>query len=211
MIRLLLADDHVLLRQGTAALLQADSNIDIVAETGQGAEVLALARRLVPDIVVLDIRLPDVSGVEIARLLRQELPDIKILILSAYHTEQYVRALFAVGVHGYLLKTASGTELVSAVHAICRGETVLSTEIAAHMASKTQRSGIAASEHLSDREREVLVLVGQGYSNKEIATQLGIGVRTIETHVSNAMAKLGARSRTDVVNVAVQRGIIALE
>jgi DNA-binding NarL/FixJ family response regulator len=211
MIRVVLVDDHVLLRQGTAALLNLASDIEIVAETGLGAEAIELVRRLMPDVIVLDIRLVDMSGVEVARVLRQEIPIVKVLMLSAYQTEQYVRALFAIGVHGYLLKNASGTELINGVQAVYRGETVLSKEIAAQMASTTHRSGIAASDVLSDRECEVLVLVGQGASNKEIATHLGIGVRTVETHVSNAMAKLRARSRTEVVNIAVQRGIITLD
>jgi DNA-binding NarL/FixJ family response regulator len=212
MIRIVLVDDHLLLRQGTATLLQAADDIKIVGETGQGEEALELARQLNPDVVVLDIRLLGMSGIEVARTLRQDLPGIKVVMLSAYHHEQYVRALFAIGVHGYLLKNASGPELTAAVHAVCRGETVLSNEVSAQIAAnQTRRSGIAANETLSERERQVLALVRQGISNKEIATQLGLGVRTIETHVSNAMAKLGARSRLEAINLAVQRGFISLE
>jgi DNA-binding NarL/FixJ family response regulator len=208
MIRVMLIDDHVLVRQGTAALLREATDIKIVAETHDGEEALMLAQDLGPDVVVLDIRLQGMSGIDVARALRQDLPEIKVLILSAYHYEQYVRALFAIGVHGYLLKSASGPELISAVQAVHQGETVLSTEIATLLAAKTRRSGIAAIETLSDREREVLELVSQGASNKEIAARLSIGTRTVETHVSNAMAKLGARSRTEAVNLAIQRGII---
>ncbi len=210
-MRVVLVDDHLLLRQGTVALLKAAPEIEIVAETGKGHEALQLAHDLQPDVVLLDIRLPDLSGIEVARSLRQDLAAIKVIMLSAYHHEQYVRALFAIGVHGYLLKTASGPELIAGLYAVCRGETVLSAEIADQIASRTKRVGIAASETLSDREREVLALVGQGASNKDIATQLVLGVRTIETHVSNAMAKLGVQSRTEAVNIAVQRGIIVLE
>lgn len=211
MSRIILVDDHLLLRQGTAALLRADPTIEIIAETGSGTEALALAQRLAPDVVVLDIRLPDISGVQVARTLRQDLPDIKVLILSGYDTEQYTRALFAIGVHGYLLKTASGPELIGAVHAIRRGETALSAEISKKIAEQDPRVGIAAMEHLSTRECDVLMLVGQGESNKEIATRLNIGVRTVETHVSNAMAKLRARSRTEAINLAQQRGFISLD
>ena len=211
MIRVVLVDDHLLLRQGTAALLSADPQIRIVAETGSGVEALELAHRLQPDVMVLDIRLPDLSGVEVARTLRRDLSQIKVLMLSAYDTEQYARALIAIGVHGYLLKTASGPELIDAVHTICRGEMALSVEIADRLSSQANRAGIAANDRLSTRECDVLVLVGQGWSNKEIATRLNIGVRTVETHVGNAMAKLRARSRTEVVNLAVQHGFISLD
>jgi DNA-binding NarL/FixJ family response regulator len=212
MIRVLLVDDHVMMREGTVLLLRAAPEIEIVAETGEGQKALELARCLRPDVVLLDIRLPDISGVEVARTLRQELPEIKVVIVSAYDAEQYVRALFAIGVHGYLLKSTSGSELIAGIQAVCRGETVLCKDVAARMADKTRRrSGIAANETLSDREREILTLVGQGAGNKEIATQLNLGVRTVETHVSNAMAKLRARSRTEAINIAVQRGFIVLE
>lgn len=208
MIHVMLVDDHILLREGTTALLRAAPDIQILAESGDGVEALELAGQFKPDVILLDIRLQGMNGIDVARSLRQDLPQIKILILSAYHYEQYVRALFAIGVHGYLLKSASGPELIAAVRSVYQGETVLSTEIAALLAAKTQRAGIAAVDTLSEREREVLELVSQGASNKEIAAQLNIGTRTVETHVSNAMAKLGGRSRTEAVNIATQRGII---
>jgi NarL family two-component system response regulator LiaR len=211
MIRVILIDDHLLLRQGTSALLREAEDIEIVAESGDGAEALRLAQTLNPDVILLDIRIQGISGIDVARMLRQDMPDVKVLILSAYHYEQYVRALFAIGVYGYLLKNASGPELIAAVRSVHRGENVLSVEIAAALAAKTHRSGIAAVETLSDREREVLECVSRGASNKEIASQLNIGTRTVETHVSNAMAKLGARSRTEAVNLALQRGIIVPE
>lgn len=212
MIRTILVDDHQLMREGTAALLTAAADIDIVAQTGSGTEAIELAERLAPNVMVLDIRLPGgPTGVEVARTLRQQLPDIKILMLSGYDTEQYARALFAVGVHGYLLKTASGPELIEGVRAICRGETVLSAVIAEKITRQEKRGGIAATDRLTERECDVLGLVGRGWSNKEVATQMNLGVRTIETHVSNAMAKLRARSRIEVVNIAVQRGWITLD
>jgi DNA-binding NarL/FixJ family response regulator len=211
MIRVMLVDDHLLLRQGTRALLLEVADIAVVAECGEGAAVLALAEQVHPDVVLLDIRLQGVSGVDVARSLRLDLPDIKILVLSAYHSEQYVRTLFAIGVHGYLLKTASGPELVAAVRAVYRGETVLSTEISTQLAARTGHFGIAANETLSDREREVLDLVARGAGNKKIAVTLNISTRTAETHVSNIMAKLRARSRTEAVNLAIQQNIIVLE
>lgn len=209
MIQVLLVDDHQLLREGTCALLNNATNIDVVAETGTGAEALDLITQLELDVVMLDIRLQDMSGIDVARILRQDFPHIKILILSAYHYEQYVRALFAVGVHGYLLKSASAPELIHAVEAVYHGQTVLSQEISNQLAMRARNSGIAGTNMLSDREQEVLELVSRGASNKEIALQLGIAIRTVETHVSNAMAKLNAHSRTEAVNIAIQRDIIA--
>ncbi|NOK61879.1 MAG: DNA-binding response regulator, NarL/FixJ family, contains REC and HTH domains [Chloroflexi bacterium AL-W] len=209
MIRVLLVDDHQLLREGTCALLNEAPDIEVVAEVGEGAEALILTEQLEPDIVVLDIRLQDMNGIDVARTLRQDFPHVKILILSAYHYEQYVRALFAIGVHGYLLKSASAPELINAVQSIYQGQTVLSSEISNQLALRARNTGIAATNMLSEREQEVLELVGRGASNKEIALQLGIATRTVETHVSNAMAKLTAHSRTEAVNIAIQRGIIA--
>jgi DNA-binding NarL/FixJ family response regulator len=179
-------------------------------ETGQGDEAVVLARHLRPDIVVLDIRLDRSNGIEVARTLRRDLAEIKVLVLTAYHYEAYVRALFAIGVNGYLLKKASDTELIAAVRAVCRGETVLSTEIQ-QMMIKPSRSGMVFAGTLSEREQDVLTLVGQGDSTKEIARTLQLGERTVESYLGNAMAKLGARSRTDAIKLAIQRGVIVVE
>ncbi len=210
MIRVMLVDDHPLMRQGTRTFLEMDPDMVIVAETGQGEEALTLARHQRPGVVLLDIRLHGSSGIDVARVLRQDLPEVKVLVLTTYPYETYVRALFAIGVHGYLLKTSSDTELIAAVRAVHQGETALSAEIAAQLAMP-RRSGIAPTRALSEREREVLTLVGDGASNKEIGQQLGLKENTIVLYLSNIMAKLGARSRTDAVKIAVQEGIIVLE
>jgi DNA-binding NarL/FixJ family response regulator len=168
MIRVMLVDDHVLLRRGTRALLRAAPDIEVLAETGHGQEALALARRLRPDVVLLDIRLGGMSGIDVARSLRKDLPEVKVLMLTGYKYETYVRALLAIGVHGYLLKKASETELIEAVRAVCREETALSPEIAAQLT--TRRPGSAVTGTLSDREREVLTLVGEGASNRAITS-----------------------------------------
>jgi DNA-binding NarL/FixJ family response regulator len=211
MIRVLLVDDHMPLRAGTRALLREAADIEVVAEAARGGEALDLAARLQPDVVLLDIKLPDMSGVDVARTLRHELPEIKVLILTAYDYEQYVRTLFAIGVHGYLLKSDSGLELIAAVRAVTRGEQALSAEIKAHLSRNTVRSGVAAAGTLSEREREVLTLVGQGARNKEIAQRLAIKTSTVETYISNAMAKLDVHSRSEALRVAIQRGIIVLD
>lgn len=212
MIRVELVEDHTLLRRGTRALLHAAPDVTIVAETGQGAEALTVARRLRPDVVLLDIRLlPGLTGIEVARALRQDLPEIKVLILTGYAQETYVRRLFAIGVHGYVLKSVSEAELIAAVRAVYRGDQWVSPEIAIHFAARTRGSVIPTTDTLTDREREVLELVGQGKSNKEIAQTLQIGTCTVESHVHNALAKLCAHSRTEALQRAVQQGIIALE
>ena len=209
MVRVMLVDDHVLLRRGTRALLQAAPDVEIVAESGDGQQALALAWRLRPDVVLLDIRLSGMSGVDVARSLRHGLPQTKVLMLTAYKYEAYVRALLAIGVHGYLLKKASDTGLIAGVRAVCHGETALSPEIAAQLT--TRRSSIAVTSTLSEREREVLTLVADGASNGEIGQRLHLKEATIESYLSTIMAKLAARSRTDAVKLAVQRGIIVWE
>lgn len=207
MIRVVLIDDHRLLRQGTRALLSEAPDIEVIAETDQGEEGITLARQWHPDVVLLDVRLHGMSGIEVARILRHDLPEVKVIILTAYPHEQYVRALFAIGVHGYLLKDASGAELQAAVRRVMEGEQVLSPEISA----RKHQSSVLAPSRLSDRELEVLALVGRGQSNKQIAAVLGVNSRTVETHVSRAMAKLDARSRTEAISVARQRGILDTE
>lgn len=208
MIRVVLVDDHTLMRQGTGALLRESPDIEIIAETGQGEEVLSLADQLRPDVVLLDIRLPGLNGIEVARALQRDLPEIRVIMLTAYHQDHYVRALFAIGVHGFLLKTASGTVLIAAVHAVMRGEQVLDAEINAEWATAPRTSGIGASRTLSAREQAVLALVGQGATNKDIALQFGISIRTVETHMSNVMTKLGARSRAEAISLAGRRGFL---
>jgi len=206
-IRVLLVDDHTLMRQGTRALLREADDIEIVAESERGDEALVLARQHHPDVVILDIRLPGLGGVEVARPLREDLPATRILILTAYDYDQYVRALFAIGVEGYLLKNATGEELIAAVRDLCAGKQVLSPEIEAR---KMDEDG-SHPDALTDREIEILTLVSQGESNKEIARALGITSRTAEWHVGKVLAKLGARSRTEAIRLGRQQGMIAMD
>ncbi len=207
MIRVLLVDDHTLMRQGTRALLREADDIEIVAESERGDEALVLARQHHPDVVILDIRLPGLGGVEVARTLREDLPATRILILTAYDYDQYVRALFAIGVEGYLLKNATGEELIAAVRDVCAGKQVLSPEIEAR---KMDEDG-SHPDALTDREIEILTLVSQGESNKEIARALGITSRTAEWHVGKVLAKLGARSRTEAIRLGRQQGMIVMD
>lgn len=211
MIRVLLVDDHALLRQGTRDALRQASDIAVVAESARGRDALDQAARLRPNVVLLDIKLPDMSGVDVARVLRQDLPDIKVLILTAYDYESYVRTLFAIGVHGYLLKDDPGVELIEAIRKVVRGEHVLSAEIVAQLAASRSRSGLAANSTLSDRERDVLRLVGRGQRSKEIALELKIKPSTVETYISNIMVKFDVHSRAEALRIAIERGIIVLD
>lgn len=212
MIHVALVEDHTLMRRGTRALLRDAPDIGIVAETGQGVEALAIARHLRPDVILLDIRLlPGLSGIEVARALRQDFPEIKVLILTSYAQETYVRRLFAIGVHGYALKSISEEELITAVRAVYRGEQWFSPEIVAQFATQTRHNVVPATDTLTDREQEVLELVGHGKSNREIAQTLQVETSTVESHVHNVLAKLGAHSRAEALNQAVQRGLIVLE
>ena len=213
MIRVMLVDDHPLMRQGTRAFLETDPDIAIVAETGQGEQALAHARRLRPDVVLLDIRLHGSSGIDVARTLRRDLPAVKVLVLTSYPYETYVRTLFAIGVHGYLLKSASDAELIAGVRAVQRGETVLDRDISARVARRERTSSVVTTGTgtLSERERAVLRLVSHGDTNKEIARELGIADHTVESHIGNIMIKLGARSRVEAVALAVQRGVLVLD
>lgn len=211
MIRVLLVDDHVLLRQGTRTLLEQSAEIAVVGETGRGEEALTLAEQVRPDVVLLDIRLIGLNGVEVARALRRDLPAIKILILTAYPYEQYVRALFAIGVHGYLLKNATGAELIAGVRAVQRGESVLSAEIADQRDGRTRTTSVVTTGMLSEREHAILRLVSRGATNREIGAALVIGEHTVESHLGNLMIKLGARSRVEAVTLAIKRGILVLD
>jgi DNA-binding NarL/FixJ family response regulator len=181
-----LVDDHVLFREGTRALLAVAPDIKVVAECGDGKTAWAAIQEHAPDVVLLDIRLEGSSGIEVARRLNQLRSPTKVLILTAYPYETYVRSLFAVGVHGYLLKKASGSELIEAVHAVYRGEQVVGRDIPYHQ-------GLASVHHTA---------------SGSMAESLGIGVRAVESHLSHAMAKLGARSRTQAINLALEAGIM---
>jgi DNA-binding NarL/FixJ family response regulator len=192
-------------------MLAAASDIVVVGEAARGEEALELARDLSPDVVLLDIRLQGMGGVETARHLRQLYPDIRIIVLTAYDYEQYVRAMFAIGVDGYLLKSASAEELIAAIRAVLRGEQVVCQDIVGQAPGTGPRGGIAANPTLTDRECEVLVLLARGARNRAIALQLGIETSTVETHISNAIARLGVRSRIEAISRALERGVIVLD
>ena len=199
-IRVVIVDDHPMVREGTRALLERSAKIEVVGAVGEGMEALRLAGELQPDVLLLDVRLPDISGVEVARQTRQSFPEVKLLVVTGYDEIGYSRALRQLGVHGYLAKSASGAEIIAAVQAVAAGSVLLTAE-SARVASGGGR------EPLTSRERDVLELLVAGRRNAEIADQLTVSLKTVEFHVRNVFEKLGARSRAEAVSRALQQGI----
>lgn len=214
MIKVLIADDHALVRDGVRALLSTAEDIEVVAEAGDGQAAVDRARESSPDVVLLDINMPGLGGLEAVPLLQREVPRARILILTQYDHADYVRRFLRLGVAGYVLKKAAGTELISAIRAAHRGGLVLDPAIARE-ALKDPEAGAEPSddpyESLTDRERQVLKLVAEGRSNKDIASLLDISVKTAMTHREHVMQKLNLHNRTDLTLFAVRRGIIQRE
>lgn len=214
-IRIVLADDHALVRDGTRRILEQCPDLVVVGEAGDGQEALALIARLQPDVAILDVRMPRLGGVDVVRQMQECSPGTKTLVLTAYDDDEYILALMELGAHGYLLKTARASELVDAVRCIQGGEAVLHPAVAAKVA-RLWRShrGIVHPEpagRLSIREHEVLRLAARGLRNKAIADELVISVRTVEGHFNSILAKLGVASRTEAVLYAIAHGWVTLD
>ncbi len=216
-IRILLADDHTLVRQGTRQLLEQEARLSVVGEAGDGEEALMLADNLRPDVIVLDVHMPRLNGLDTTRRLKELHPEIRILILSAYEDDHYVFPLLEAGADGYLLKTAGGDALIQAIYTVNRGETALDPHIAAKVVNQlTQRNKTAYRtetmiEALTEREMEVLQQVAWGKSNKEVADILTISPYTVQVHLRNIFSKLNVNSRTEAVTCALRQGWISLE
>jgi DNA-binding NarL/FixJ family response regulator len=213
-IRVLVADDHALVRDGIRALLRAVEDIDVVGEAADGQQALEAARRLDPDVVLMDIAMPGLGGLEATLALRQERPRSRVLVLTQYEDREYVSRFLKAGASGYVLKKAAGAELASAIRAVHRGGLVLDPAVAREAVRESGPGGGTASddvyEALTDREKQVLKLVAEGRSNKEVAHVLGISVKTAMTHRGHVMEKLGLHDRTALVKFALRRGVIRL-
>jgi NarL family two-component system response regulator LiaR len=213
-IRVLLADDHALVREGTRRLLEAESDVQVVAEAASGEEAVEAAQRLQPDIAIMDIAMPGMGGIEATRRIKAHCPKTAVLVLSAYDDEQYLIALLEVGAAGFLLKNVHGPELVNAIRAVARGESVLQPSLTEKMMRRltyrshpTQRS----PDLLSEREFDVLRLAARGLPNKEIARRLGLSIRTVHSHLANIFQKMQVGSRTEAVLQALRQGLISLQ
>ena len=214
-IRVILADDHALVRQGIRQFLEGDEDIEVVAEAADGGRALQLVEELRPDVVLLDIQMPGMSGVEATRQIKARFPEVRILILTAYDDDPYVFALLQAGADGYLLKTVEVDDLLRGVRAVYRGESVLSPEVTQKVLQqiRTRRPAGAVEqiEVLTSRELEILRLAAQGLTNKAIGQEMGISDRTVQGHLANIFGKLGVASRTEAVTEALKRGWIVLQ
>jgi DNA-binding NarL/FixJ family response regulator len=214
-IRVVLADDHAVVRKGIRQFLEEAGDIDVIAEADDGAEALGLIEDHRPDVAVLDIRMPEVTGVEATQRIKTHFPDVRVLILTSYDDDPYVFALLQAGADGYVLKTASGDELVHAVRTVHQGESALSPEIATKVVRQATsgRPEEAAEqvENLTDRELDVLRLAARGLTNRAIGQDLSISHRTVQGHLQSIYGKLDVASRTEAVTEALRRGWIVIE
>jgi DNA-binding NarL/FixJ family response regulator len=214
-IRVLVADDHAIVRTGIRHVLETAPGFSVVGEAANGTEALALALELKPDVAVLDISMPGVSGLEAAAVLRERLPDTRVLMLSMHDNTEYVLESLRAGVHGYILKDSAAQELSGAIRAVCRGESFFSPPIAKRLGAVVRgelgREPAGALAQLTARERQVLQLAAQGLRNREVAERLGISPRTAESHRAKVMSKLGLRREADLVRFALRHGILPLE
>ncbi|MFC0042371.1 response regulator [Actinomadura rayongensis] len=215
MIRVVLADDQVLVRAGFRALLDAQDGVEVVGEAGTGDEAVELARRLRPDVLLMDIRMPGLDGLEATRRITADasLEGVRIVILTTFELDEYVFEALRGGASGFLVKDTEPVELVAAVRAAARGDALLSPGVTrrliAEFAARAKEPVVAPRLNaLTDREREVMTLVGEGLSNEEIAARLVVSPATAKTHVSRTMIKLGARDRAQLVVFAYESGLV---
>lgn len=209
-VSIVIVDDHPLYRRGVRTALESQPDLRVVGEVGSVADALAACARLEPRVVVLDINLPDGSGVDVARALRERQPDVAVLILTAYDDTSYVVALAEAGARGYLLKSASDAEIVGAVRTVAAGGSVFAAEIVDVLLRRDRPEAASPFDDLTQRELEVLQLVAAGRTNREIGARLRISERTAQAHLSHIFDKLAVASRTEAVTVALRHGLIGL-
>jgi two-component system, NarL family, response regulator NreC len=209
-LRIFLADDHVVLREGLIMLINAQHDMEVIGQAGDGRVALQQTVDCRPDIVVIDISMPLLNGLQLTEQLKHTCPETQVVVLTRHTEPGYIRQMLQVGARGYVLKQADAAELIAAIRSVAAGGTYLDSSLADRVVDKFVRtqtqSGTTQDSDLSERETAVVRLTAQGYSNKEIATQLGISVKTVDTYKARAMEKLGLRSRASLVRYALQRG-----
>jgi len=214
-LRVLLADDHILVREGTRQILEREPDLHVVAEAGDGREAIDLVKREQPDVVIMDISMPVMNGIEATKGIKEIAPKTAVLVLTAYDDDQYVFAILEAGAAGFLLKNARGSSLIDAVRRVARGESVLHPAIAQKVLRRVTRKepeeDEIAADSLTERELEVLKLAARGLSNREIADDLVVSPRTVQSHMANIFGKLQVGSRTEAVMVGLRRGWLQLE
>jgi DNA-binding NarL/FixJ family response regulator len=203
-IRVLCVDDHPLVRKGIASILANEADMELVAEANNGREAVSLFKELKPDVVLMDLRMPDIDGTSATRMIRQEAPDAKIIALTSYDGDQDIYRALEAGVRGYILKEMVHTEVVRAIRTVHSGKRLMPQEVAERLSEYFPQVA------LTPREVEVLGCVAKGMANKEIATKLGTASGTVKMHIQNILAKLGASDRTHAVTIAMERGILHL-
>jgi len=214
-IKVLIVDDHTLVRDGIRALLALVADINVVGEAANGKEALEKVKRLAPDVVLMDLAMPIMSGLEATRRIRKRFPGTKVLALTQYEDREYIVPTIEAGARGFVSKTAAFSELASAIQAVYQGGSFLSPMAAAAVVEECQQKVAIEGEkdpyqNLTDREREMLKLVAEGYTAKEIADMLVISLRTVETHKTNLMKKLNIHNKADLIRFAIRKGIITL-
>lgn len=211
-IRVLLADDHAVVRTGIRTFLERSGDIEVVAEAGDGAEARDLIEQLLPDVAVLDIQMPGLTGIEVARQIRAHRLPVGILVLTAYEEDPYIAAVLKAGANGYVLKTASPQEIIQAVHDVFQGKSFLDEAILSKvMAQISQQVSLPFTNSLTDREMEILALIARGWTNKAIGNELSISDRTVQGHIAKIFEKLQVSSRTEAVMKAVASGLISAD
>ena len=215
-IRIIIADDHKVVREGTRELLQKENDLDVVGEAGDGEEAVKLVEKLKPDVAIVDIAMPRLNGIEATKQIKAISPRTAVLILTGYDYDQYVFALLEAGAAGYLLKDVRGQEVIEAVRAVHAGESVLHPVVARKaldhfVRSEKNKANVVQSPVLTDREIEVLRSVARGQGNKEIAQDLNLSVRTIQAHLGNIFNKLKVSSRIEAVRSGLKNGLLTLE
>src|SRR6202140_928479 len=208
MIRVLLADDHAMVRKGFRLILEAQADMEIAGEAGNGREAVELAEQLRPDVVVMDVAMPELNGIEATRRLAASTPHARVLALSMHKDSVYVREILRAGARGYLLKDSIASDLLSAVRAVAKGEGYLSPGVSDAVLNDYRRHVTDPIDLLSSREREVLQMIAEGKTNKEIATVLNLSVYTIDAHRGKVMEKLNLHSAGELVRFAVRNGLI---
>jgi len=210
-ITILIAEDHRIVRESLRLFLDEVEDFKVVGEARDGEEAAALAKTLEPNVVIMDIAMEGMNGIEATKKIRADCPNTAVLVLSAYDYDQYVFALLEAGAAGYLLKDVSGHELISAIRAVCQGDSVLYPAVAGKVVKKFREKNTERGERLTDREKDVLELAAKGMKNKEIAHKLYVSVRTVEAHLGSIFNKLEVNSRTEAVLVALKRGELYME
>jgi two-component system response regulator NreC len=214
-IRVLLAEDHTIVRKGLRALLENEPEIEVIGEAEHGGEAVQMTQQLLPDVVLMDISMPILDGLKATRQIKTQLPEVKVLILTRYANEEYVFQILRAGASGYVVKRAAPTELVLAIQSVYRGDSFLSPAISGKVIEEYIRKAKAIEKNsydmLTDREREVLQLIAEGHSNREIADLLHISIKTVENHRASLMEKLHIHGTTELVKYAIRKGVISLD